>query len=334
MDEILDAAVLAVGLQVPRQRRIDAADSPDDKDAIELSDDDLIVDEKVDVGKGASAKSSIPPFTKTLWRRKIEISLLRKARVLTHPLLQRRPQGTEQEIADALMDIRQLTHSKAELPGDRRLVDETLAQVALPTPDGTTEKSVSRFGWLKVSGGVALIMLAGASYYFWILSQTSNSETNSSESAMLQEEYDKLRAQIESSDKANAETSAAKASFSSRDRAHADESTADKIEAKLRQNFGGSPATSISSSPAGKRTRAKVKQVMERITPSVRACAAKTHGMVIVSAEIAQDGQVAKAMAIGAYAGTPIGECAARVVKRTRFPMSDKSTSVKYPFSF
>lgn len=344
MDEILEDAALAIGLDVSQQEPR-KTEPHGHADAIELSDDDLIMDDRNGLLKTSSAKS-VPPFTKTLWRRKIEMALLRKSMGksggLTHPLLRRHPQGTEQEIADAMMDIRELTQLNPERQdniGARRRIDEALTQ---PTP-GTASlvspsesKSESSFGRRRLIAYGAICAVFGGLVYYWVMSGTPTKKVDESDVASLQAEYDRLRAQIKSEGEGDPKLSTAKTPLLHRENELSEESTADKIEAKLRASFGGRPAPgALPGLGAYPSARYEVKQTMERITPSVRACAKKgKHGLVAVSVEIDQNGRVVKSTALGGYAGTAMGECAAKVVGRTRFPESDKAITVKHSFSF
>lgn len=344
MDEILDDAVIAIGLNVsPKEPPKEAPH--DASDAIALSDDDLIVDEK-SISSKTSSKKSVPPFTKTLWRRKIEMALLRKSMeksgALIHPLLRRHPKGTKQEMADAMMDIRKLTQLNPEGQDDigaRPRIDEALTHAppqavsSVIQSESNSASSIGPIGMIAVCS--ICILISGAAYY-WMAPGTPKREAVESDVASLQAEYDRLRAQITSKDEGDAVRSTAKTPLSSRKSEPSEESTADKIKAKLRASLGGGPtSTVLPGIGTHTGTRFEMKQTMERITPSVRACAKKKkHGLVTISVEIDPSGQVLKSAALGGYAGTAMGECAAKVVGRTRFPESEKAITIKHAFSF
>jgi hypothetical protein len=73
---------------------------------------------------------------------------------------------------------------------------------------------------------------------------------------------------------------------------------------------------------------------MNAVKSAVKRCGAGQTGTVKIKARIAPDGRVDSATPVGSFAGTPQGTCAARAVRRARFPRSSKSTSVTYPFKF
>ena len=71
---------------------------------------------------------------------------------------------------------------------------------------------------------------------------------------------------------------------------------------------------------------------MSAVAPAVKRCGQGKGGTITMAVTIGKTGRVSNAAATGAYAGTPIGSCAARAVRRARFPASQKTLNVKYPF--
>jgi anti-sigma-K factor RskA len=81
-----------------------------------------------------------------------------------------------------------------------------------------------------------------------------------------------------------------------------------------------------------KLTRADVQKGMANVAPAVKRCGQGKGGTITMNVVIGKNGRVSTASAVGAYAGTPIGSCAARAVRRARFPASSQTVNVKYPF--
>jgi hypothetical protein len=72
---------------------------------------------------------------------------------------------------------------------------------------------------------------------------------------------------------------------------------------------------------------------MNAVAGAVRRCGQGMGGTIKMNVTIANTGRVKSASAMGAHAGTPVGLCAARAVRRAKFPKFQKSTlNVKYPF--
>ncbi len=80
-------------------------------------------------------------------------------------------------------------------------------------------------------------------------------------------------------------------------------------------------------------SRAEVQQGMARVAPTVKRCGQGQRGTVSIAIKIGQNGRIASASATGAYAGTSVGRCAEQAVRRAVFPASQKSLTVKYPFT-
>jgi hypothetical protein len=54
---------------------------------------------------------------------------------------------------------------------------------------------------------------------------------------------------------------------------------------------------------------------------------------VTVKVVIGQTGRVASAVSVGPFAGTAVGSCAAKAVRKAKFPISQTTLTVKYPFN-
>ncbi len=79
-------------------------------------------------------------------------------------------------------------------------------------------------------------------------------------------------------------------------------------------------------------SRSDVQQGMARVAPAVKRCGQGRGGTISMNVVIGQNGRISSVVAAGVYAGTPIGACAERAVRRAGFPASRKSITVKYPF--
>lgn len=79
-------------------------------------------------------------------------------------------------------------------------------------------------------------------------------------------------------------------------------------------------------------SRDDVQRGMSAVAPAVQRCGQGRGGTITVSVQIAPTGRVTSASATGAFAGTPIGSCAARAIRRAKFPASKQNLTVKYPF--
>ena len=53
----------------------------------------------------------------------------------------------------------------------------------------------------------------------------------------------------------------------------------------------------------------------------------------MVKVVIGQTGRVASAVTVDTFAGTPVGVCAAKAVRKAKFPISRSTLTVKYPFN-
>ncbi|MBN2341774.1 MAG: zinc-ribbon domain-containing protein [Deltaproteobacteria bacterium] len=81
-----------------------------------------------------------------------------------------------------------------------------------------------------------------------------------------------------------------------------------------------------------KLTRQQVISGMNAVRSAVNRCGAGKSGTFKIRAKIDPSGRVSSAQAVGDFAGTPAGTCAANAVSRARFPSSSAATNVTYPF--
>jgi predicted Zn finger-like uncharacterized protein len=82
-----------------------------------------------------------------------------------------------------------------------------------------------------------------------------------------------------------------------------------------------------------KLTKSQVQSGMQSVAGAVKACdTSGAGGTVTVQVTIAPSGKVTEANPTGASAGTPVGLCAARAVRRAKFPETQSSLNVTYPF--
>lgn len=95
------------------------------------------------------------------------------------------------------------------------------------------------------------------------------------------------------------------------------------------ESSGGS---SLGPAPKASLSREDVQQGMAAVAPAVQSCGQGKGGTITMNMSIGKTGRVSSASATGAFAGTPIGDCAARAVRRAKFPASQQNLNVKYPF--
>ncbi len=79
--------------------------------------------------------------------------------------------------------------------------------------------------------------------------------------------------------------------------------------------------------------RSDVQKGMNAVAGLVKACGQGQPGRVTVKVVIGQTGRVASAVAVGTFAGTAAGSCAAKEVRKAKFPLSQTTLTVKYPFN-
>ena len=85
--------------------------------------------------------------------------------------------------------------------------------------------------------------------------------------------------------------------------------------------------------PSAQLNRLDVQRGMSAVALQVKGCAmGQTGAIVTLRVVIGKDGNVLSAVPAGQFAGTPIGECAARVVSNARFRQSADNLTVSYPF--
>ena len=95
---------------------------------------------------------------------------------------------------------------------------------------------------------------------------------------------------------------------------------------------GGGAAKKKKAAAPAKLSRQQVMQGMNAVAGSVKRCGAGKSGTFKIKAKIEANGRVSRAQAVGQFSGTPAGTCAANAVKRARFPQSDSSLNVTFPF--
>ncbi|MBN2717871.1 MAG: zinc-ribbon domain-containing protein [Deltaproteobacteria bacterium] len=95
---------------------------------------------------------------------------------------------------------------------------------------------------------------------------------------------------------------------------------------------GGSAAKKKPAATADKLSRQQVMSGMGAVAGSVQRCGAGKTGTFKIKAKIEPNGRVSQAQAVGQFAGTPAGTCAANAVKRARFPQSASPLNVTFPF--
>ncbi len=82
-----------------------------------------------------------------------------------------------------------------------------------------------------------------------------------------------------------------------------------------------------------KLSRSDVQAGMRTAASGVKRCGQGQGGTITMAVTIAGTGRVTSAAALGPNAGTPVGLCAARAVRKARFPKFDgPKINVKYPF--
>jgi hypothetical protein len=95
----------------------------------------------------------------------------------------------------------------------------------------------------------------------------------------------------------------------------------------------GSPGGESDSSLPETLNRNQVQDGMNGVAPEVKRCGQGQGGTITMSITIGKTGRIISANATGAHAGTPVGLCAARAVRRATFPkFGGSNLNVKYPF--
>jgi hypothetical protein len=112
----------------------------------------------------------------------------------------------------------------------------------------------------------------------------------------------------------------------------------DALDSLLGGSMSGPKKRSSSSSrPSGAKAgldRSDVVKGMKGVSSAVKRCGQGSHGKVTLKIIIGSTGRVQSATPTGEFAGTPIGTCAARAVRKASFPRSQKNLTVTYPFKF
>jgi hypothetical protein len=93
------------------------------------------------------------------------------------------------------------------------------------------------------------------------------------------------------------------------------------------------PSSGVRSGAKPKLDRGDVQKGMNAVAGLVKACGQGQLGRVTVKVVIGQTGRVASAVAVGTFAGTAVGSCAAKEVRKAKFPISQTTLTIKYPFN-
>ena len=93
-----------------------------------------------------------------------------------------------------------------------------------------------------------------------------------------------------------------------------------------------SGGSGLGPAPKASLSRSDVQNGMSAVAPAVKSCGQGKGGTITMNITIGKTGRVSSASATGAFAGTPVGNCAARAVRRAKFPSSQQNLNVKYPF--
>ncbi len=99
------------------------------------------------------------------------------------------------------------------------------------------------------------------------------------------------------------------------------------------QQSNQAPSSAIPSGAKPRLDRGDVQKGMNKVAARVKACAQGQIGRVTVKVVIGQTGRVASAVAVGPFAGTAVGTCAAKEVRKAKFPITQATLTVKYPFN-
>jgi hypothetical protein len=92
------------------------------------------------------------------------------------------------------------------------------------------------------------------------------------------------------------------------------------------------PASSGGGGVPDKLSRDQVQGGMQSVAGAVKACGKGAGGTITIRVTIAASGSVTSAKATGPHAGTPVGSCAEKAVKKARFPKAKNKLDVSYPF--
>ncbi|HUT76522.1 MAG TPA: hypothetical protein VM285_02490, partial [Polyangia bacterium] len=98
---------------------------------------------------------------------------------------------------------------------------------------------------------------------------------------------------------------------------------------------GSKPAKKPAATGGGvpdKLSRDEVQDGMQSVARAVKACGKGAGGTITIRVTIAASGSVTSAKATGPHAGTPVGSCAEKAVKKARFSKAKNKLDVSYPF--
>jgi hypothetical protein len=106
-----------------------------------------------------------------------------------------------------------------------------------------------------------------------------------------------------------------------------------EVDELLAQKATPAPSSVVINGAKPKLDRGDVQKGMNAVAGLVKACGQGQPGRVTVKVVIGQTGRVASAVAVGVFAGTAAGSCAATEVRKAKFPISQTTLTVKYPFN-
>ncbi len=112
-------------------------------------------------------------------------------------------------------------------------------------------------------------------------------------------------------------------------------SSRERSQKKSRSNSRAKARTVTASKPH-KLSRAQVKSGLDAVSRKVRKCGqGRASGIITVEVVVKGNGRVARAQPNGSFAGTPVGVCVARAVRRASFPeFTGPRLTIQYPYRF
>jgi len=98
-------------------------------------------------------------------------------------------------------------------------------------------------------------------------------------------------------------------------------------------NMASTPMAAAENLPASP-SRDSVRSALQSVSAGVAACGAGQHGVAMTAITFrGSTGRVSGARVSGQFAGTPVGSCVARAVRRASVPRFRNNTmSVNFPF--
>jgi predicted Zn finger-like uncharacterized protein len=156
-------------------------------------------------------------------------------------------------------------------------------------------------------------------------SSSKSSKSSGSSSASASEKPSSAAKSSKTSELDDLLGSASKSSKSSR----SSKSSKSSKSSSSQKSSGG---RSSGAAPKASLSRSDVQRGMAAVAPAVKRCGQGKGGTITMNIMIGKTGRVSSASATGSFAGTPVGSCAARAVRRAKFPSSQQTLTVKYPF--